>query len=123
MALPIGTVDIYNNGSLTHESVTFKVTEDFNVGHIIVADSTYDSKGKLSNKLRHMYAFPSVELKKGDFVVLWTKGGTNNNQQEPWGRQYNFFWNLRETVWNVGGDAAHFIDVRDVKTYTVGPKR
>lgn len=38
-------------------------------------DSTYDEEGNISNKHRHMFVFPDQNVKKGDFVWLYTKKG------------------------------------------------
>lgn len=113
---------IKNTGDKETEHFHFTATEDCNLGHYMVADNTFDAMGEPSNKLRHMFAFPSYAVKKGDMIVLWSKVGRINVGKTTAGNpQHNFFWNLNEHVWNVTGDTAHLIDVRSSKSQTVGP--
>jgi hypothetical protein len=115
---------INNSGDKNSEYFCFRAAQDCNLGHYMVADNTFDAKGNPSNKLRHVFAFPSHNVKQNDLIVLWTKDGKNNvGKDTAGGPQHNFFWNLKENVWNVNGDTAHLIDVRSNQNSTVGKQK
>lgn len=115
-------LNIKNTGDKATEYVVFTASDDCNLGHYMIADNTFDAKGNPSNKLRHMFAFPHYSVKKDDVIVLWTRKGEKSIGKAHNGTnaQHNFFWNLDEHVWNIGGDTAHLIDIRSSTNKTVG---
>lgn len=98
---------VNNKGDLAKEYVLLTVEADCNLGDYLLTDSTYGSNEAPSNKLRHVFFFPSVLVQKGERVVLWTRNGkyvvSKTATNIP---QHNFFWSLQETVWNIKGDKA-----------------
>ena len=98
---------VKNTGELQTEFVFLKAETDCNIGNYLLTDSTYGSNEMPSNKLRHVFFFPSLEVKKGDYVVLWTKAGKYSlGETTAKSPQHNLYWGLKETVWNVDGDKA-----------------
>jgi len=120
MTIPISKIYVDNKNDLKTEHISFRFTEDFDIGALIIADNTYDSNGKPTNKTRHTHAFAHQLVKKDELVVLWTKKGNYAVSVDNTGKpQHNFYWGLGATVWNVDGDVAHIIDVRDVLNHRV----
>jgi len=119
-------ISINNTGNVQSEHVFLAVNADCNLGDYLLTDSTYGSDEAPSNKLRHVFFFPQLEVKKGDYVVLWTqsgkysKGETTNKKA-----QHNVYWGLKETVWNVNGDRAFLFTAPRAQrsSLTVGPKK
>lgn len=100
-------VIVKNSGDIQDEYVLLKAEADCNVGDYLLTDGTYGSDEAPSNKLRHVFFFPSQPVKKGEFVVLWTRVGKysvgTTTTKNP---QHNFYWGLQETVWNMKEDKA-----------------
>jgi hypothetical protein len=105
MDITIHSVD--NKGDLTNEAIWFVIKEDINIGKYILSDTTYLESGEVSNELRHIYLFPNKNLKKGDWVVLYTKNGNNSSfLNKTKTTTHIYYWNLGHSVWNKGGDCA-----------------
>ena len=62
------------------ERIVLRVLEDCNLCRYLVLDTTFDKDGNISNKNRHVYAFGDVPVRKGDYVVLYTKVGNDVRQ-------------------------------------------
>lgn len=119
-------ISVNNTGNLRSEHVFLAVQTDCNLGDYLLTDSTYGSNEAPSNKLRHVFFFPELAVKAGDYVVLWSQSGkysvgaaTNNKPQ------HNLFWGLQETVWNVTGDKAFLFTAPRAQrsAFTVVPKK
>lgn len=100
-------IKVNNSADVKNEYVFLKAVAECNIGDFLLTDSTYGSDDAPSNKLRHVFFFPSKVVKEGEYVVLWTKSGSYNLGETSNGLpQHNLFWGLKETVWNVDGDKA-----------------
>ena len=101
---------IYPKGDETDERITFTVTADCNLGDYILADDTF-ANNKPSNKLRNTFFFPSVAVKKGEWVSLRTKKGKYNVVEATTSSRggHQFYWGLDKSVWNDSGDCAHLL--------------
>lgn len=118
MKLKIDSVVDY--GTHDSEKVLLTVLEDCNLKYYQIADTTYTSEGKISDKLRHFYWFPVKDVKKGDTIILYTKEGNNTSKQLPNGKtQYTYYWGLDNFVWNNDGDAAVLFEINKWKTTKV----
>lgn len=104
------------------ERIVFKVLEDCNLSYYLLLDNSYDEEGRVSNTHRHCYAFPNVNVKRGDYVVLYTGKGVrtsfNNKAQTT---TYVFYWGFagNTSVWNSVVDKAFLVKISDVQTYAV----
>lgn len=99
-----GVVDFKKQPS---EKIVLDVLENCDIGEYLIFDTTYTKDGKISNKLRHSYWFPDQIVKKGDIIVLYTKEGSNTSTINANGtRNYFYYWNLKNSVWNDEGDCA-----------------
>jgi len=105
--MKVKIISIHNQGNYENEYVLMRVQEDCNIGYYILADSTYTSDDKVSNKLRHTFWIPHKEVKKGDLVSVWTTTGSNTTVKNDNGETiHRFFWGLKMSVWNDEGDCA-----------------
>lgn len=124
MHMQVRIKSINNQGGYEDEYATLEVLEDCDIGGYLLSDSTYTDDGKVSSKLRHVYWFPDKQVKKGDFVRLYTrpfKAGENRSWSNTAGSTtHSFFWGLRTAVWNDAGDCAVLFDIRDWKSKKVG---
>lgn len=110
-------LSIHEQGDASKEYVLIEVIDDCDLDYYAIADTTYTSDGKISNKLRHFYWFPSTDVKKGERVVLRTGSGKNDQYTTDSGKKvYRFFWGLGSAVWNNDGDAAVLFEIKTWKT-------
>lgn len=108
---------IQEHGDATKEYVIIDVLEDCDVGRHGLADTTFTSEHKVSNRLRHFYWFPDQNVKKGDTVKLMTGVGKNTSSTNLLGQTvYTYYWRLKSAVWNDDGDAAVLFEMSNWKT-------
>ena len=109
---------IEGKGNLDKEVIWLDVVEDVAaLSDYMVCDTTYTDDNHISNELRHVYWFRSKSVKKGDWIALRTKNGTNTtSKNDRGGITYTFYWNLGRTIWNKDGDAAILFKVETWKT-------
>lgn len=108
---------VVDHGTLNSEKVQMSVLEDTDLRFYIVADTTFTANDKISNKLRHMYWFTSVEVKQGDQVELYTKAGANTDTTIANGKKkYTIYWGLGNPIWNNDGDGAILFQIEDWAT-------
>ena len=92
------------------ERIVLRVLEDCNLCRYLVLDTTFDKDGNISNKNRHVYAFGDVPVRKGDYVVLYTKVGNDLRQTNANGTtSYFFYWNMLNYIWNNERDIAFLV--------------
>lgn len=108
---------VQNQGDATEEYVLFEAVEDCNLNRYALYDATYTGEGKISNKMRHFFRFPSHDVAAGDLVSLRTGKGKRETLVNNLGRTvHRYFWNLNEAVWNDEQDAAVLLEIADWKT-------
>lgn len=115
-AMKVHSVD--GKGDLAKECVWLSIAEDISsLSDYVLCDTTYTDDNHISNELRHLYWFPKKAIKKGDWVRLMTKEGTNSSTaNDKGGTTHTFHWKLGRTVWNKDGDAALLFHVRTWST-------
>ena len=111
---------VRDQGDLENERIILKASKDCEISWYILFDNTYDDDGELSNLWRHMYIFPKIQVKAGDFIWLYTKAGNDINR----GNNSNttthlLYWGLDETIWNKGNDKAHLVKYVDSQSVDV----
>ncbi len=116
-------LSVHNKGGFNDEYVDFKVIDDCDLGYYILADTTY-KEGGISNKLRHVHWFSPQQVKKGDFVRLYTRP-KRADDKSSWQNGSNttthlLFWGLHAAVWNNTGDGAVLFHLRTWKTTKTG---
>lgn len=100
------------------ECILLKVEEDCNLWPFIIFDATYDENGNSSNLLRHSFIFPSQNVKKGDYVIVYTSKGESQHYKNRVGTTtWEYYWGLDVNVWNDKGDEALLIKVSEFKRY------
>lgn len=107
-------------GDLDNERVILKANKDCVISWYLLFDNTYDEQGNLSNLWRHMYIFPRLTIKAGDFVWLYTKVGENSKRGNDTNTTtYLLYWGLDETIWNHEGDVAYLVKYIDSQSLKV----
>ena len=103
---------VYDITDLEQERLVLKAKKDLNLIGYVILDMTYTAEGKVSDLNRHVFWFPSKEIKLGDYVILYTKNGSNNSFVDKAGDQIHvFYWNLDRQVWNNDADAVTILKI------------
>ena len=103
--------DIHFKGE-ENELLSMEVTGNGNLKGRMLVDQTFNS-GEPSNKLRHVFVFPDKEVKKGDFIRLYTGKGENRTETNNNGDTVHcFYWGFESSrgVWNKDGDKAFLLN-------------
>lgn len=104
------------------ERIIFKVLIDGNLSNYLLLDNTYTEENKLSNIHRHCYVFPNVNVRRGDYVMLYTGEGSNgaytNNSKTT---THVFYWGFDNevSIWNDYADKVYIIRISDFQSFTV----
>ena len=113
-------IKVADSGNLDNERVIIKVINDCLISWYLIFDNTYNGDGSISNLWRHLYIFPSKEVKAGDFIWLYTKKGINSQRgNDSNTTTYILHWGLEETIWNHSDDKAYLVKYEDSQTFEV----
>src|SRR6266404_6319207 len=114
--MKLDIISIEDKGDLSKETIWLDVLEDADLKYYLVSDTTFTGENQISNELRHVYWFRSKQVKKGDYVALHTKDGTDSatpNKRNA--TTYHIYWDLGRTIWNKDGDCAVLFEVNTWK--------
>lgn len=116
----IQILKVKDAGDLDNEKIILKANRACDISWYILFDNTYDDAGNISNLWRHLYIFPKIQVKAGDFIWLYTKAGTNSSRGNNSNTTtYLLYWGLEETIWNRENDTAHLIKYIDSQSEKV----
>lgn len=114
---------VQGQGDIPNEYLMLLALDDCDLSRYAVVDNTYNTSGNASNKVRHTFFFPSKQVRKGEWVALYTKSGKYNlgktTTEKP---LHRFYWGLNNAVWNDSGDTVHLLEISGVKKLKVPPK-
>jgi hypothetical protein len=120
LASDLQIVKVSKEGGPTKEYVVLRAFKDCNLNDYAISDNTYDEEGHTSNKHPHFYWFPKLEVKRGDFIYLYTGRGSYRNGKTESGTPYHmFFWQLGVSVWNDQRDNAVLLKVSEAQRKAV----
>jgi|SRR5579871_6274727 len=115
-------VKVARRGNLDKERVIFrvKVAEDL-IKFVVVGMRKSRTGEKTATDLnRDFYWFPSREVKKDDFVVLWTKEGENRTYLNKSGDTVHaFYWGKPAPVWTGETDMVGLLRISGWNLFSV----
>ncbi len=96
---------IYSKGDYRKECVVLKVLEDCEMGRHFVSKAGFSEDGhNEAVRCKQAYWFPDQQVRKGDFVWLYTRVAETCEQASwnsgPKSTTYTFFWGLDMEVWD-----------------------
>lgn len=114
-------VRIGNKGE-EKEFILFHAVDDCNLHNYLIHDDTFDSDGELSNKLRHMYRFPSVSVKKGEYVALYVKesGQYSKGTYKKEHPCHILYWGASTNIFNQDGDNLYLLAIAQTNRIIIG---
>lgn len=86
-------------GDKERERVVLNVKEDTDVGTYIISTTTVNPDNSISASISNIYWLPNQKVKAGDWVIIYTKGGTKKKlDNEDGSSSYFYYWNLPNTL-------------------------
>jgi hypothetical protein len=89
---------ISDKGDLNKERIVMKVESSGNVGEFVILQSGYKNDS-VTNDVYATYWFPDKVVSIGDFVVLYTKKGSDNEKPFKDVKSHFFYWGKTEALW------------------------
>ncbi|OXA84862.1 hypothetical protein [Flavobacterium hercynium] len=120
--MSLNLIRVKNGSTPNEEYVSLRAKSDLNLKGYAIVDRTFDDNEQVSNEFRHIYVFPSWDVKEGDYVRLYTgKSKGNKTLETETGTIFHvFFWQSDECVWNDNGnDRASLISYKFLKMVNV----
>lgn len=102
---------VANTDNMTTQSLIISVLEDGNLSGYVVADNTLFTAPH-QREPRFIFAFPDHEVKKGDFVILYTCVGNDYSGEREGIWDHFFYWGINQSVWHKK-ETAHLLKVVD----------
>jgi hypothetical protein len=100
---------IENAGDIERERVVLVAGANLDLAHfVILACKTVPvgkanrSKGAVVGGLPAAFWFGERAIKKGDYVILYTKRGRTAEKKQNSRKSYFYYWDRQETLWNGG---------------------
>lgn len=113
------SIDEYiDAGDLKNERIAFKVKSDCNLKFFAAHLSRKLPSGGFYNRPSETYWFTPQDVKAGDWIVLYTKNGTNSiKENESGSTTFFYYWGLESTIFNKPTDGIILaeIDTWDTK--------
>lgn len=92
------------------EYILFYAEDNCSLHNYLIHDDTFDSDGEISNILRHMYRFPCISVKPGEYVALYTKK-IGHYVSGTYGTNpcHILYWGTNTSVFNQDGDNLYLL--------------
>jgi hypothetical protein len=116
--MKVKILSVKDVGIVNEERIILEVTEECNIGKYLIAITHYVSgDNSISVVQKGSYFFPNLQVKKGDWVVLYTKNGTESEKKNSDGTtSYFYFWGLSAENLTKENDCFVLIEVNTWKT-------
>lgn len=102
------------------ERIILFVENSCNTWPYILFDTTYDDDGRVTNRNRHSFIFPNLDVTTGDFIVIYTGNGSYNSFRNKRGTTTHvLYWGLEVNIWNSRQDSALLVKVEEHKRVNV----
>jgi hypothetical protein len=108
---------IADRGVVNKERLYLRVFAATDLSFYVVFNTIYTEMKAISNNPRNVYWFPSIYVKPGDQVVLYSGFGQNRSVRAPDGTMnHSFHWGQKDTLWNSYGDCAVLLEIESWQT-------
>lgn len=98
------------------ERLVLKVLNYDNIGYYVIFKTAF-IKDRIYAEVKNTFWFPDKKVQTGDFIILHTKSGKQNDVKNKVGSiSHMFYWGLKETVWGGEDDAAVLLEVNSWDT-------
>jgi hypothetical protein len=93
---------VENAGELQRERVVLRAKSDTDIGNyaVFMGRAAEDDGAFLSGDVPAVFWFLNKEIKAGDLVILYSKGGTPSSKISESGRtSYFYYWGYSQPQW------------------------
>ena len=112
MNLEITKITNKNN----RETIFLTARADINLKDYVIYDTTFAADGKLSNKGRHVFPFPELEVKSNQQIFLVIT--SNIKMKKP----LTFYWHRKSSVINNTGDHLVLLKIENKQNFLMAPQ-
>ena len=97
--MKLAITDVKDAGDLSKERIVMKVVSATDIGRFAIFEAgTQDNT--ITTGVVDIFWFPNAEVDSGDFVVLYTKSGSEKTKGISGGRNTHFFyWGADKAKW------------------------
>ena len=96
---------IREKGDLSKERIVMKAQNSGNVGEFMLVQTGLQ-EGSVTNKVYEAFWFPDKDVKAGDFVVVYTKRGSDSAKPFNGVTSHFFYWGKDQSIWSSSEKAA-----------------
>jgi hypothetical protein len=115
MALSISTIK--GIGDLTNERVVLIADSETDIGKYLLLQTMGDEQAIYALTYASFW-FPDKMVEEGDYVVLYTKKGSQKNKDRSDGKKTHFFyWDKMSPIWNKQETGAALCRIADYKRF------
>lgn len=107
MKHPLELRTLLSPGVIEEERIVIHVLVDTDIGDYILLQTGFNPKTEnVTIATYHSFWFPYKRVNNGDFVVVYTMGGTNSEkkfergEEQDKGTVHFFYWGLEDPIWN-----------------------
>jgi len=111
----IKIVGIIDRGVPDKERLHLSVLADVDIVNYVIFDTVKIANGtKILAIPKRAFWFSSVQVRAGDNVVVYTRGGTPSKSIRPdGGHNHFFFWGQSSTLWHIPNSCAVVLEINE----------
>lgn len=105
-------------GNLQKERVVIRVESACDIGEYILLQTGFKN-GSVNTGVHKTYWFPDKPVRAGDYVVVYTKKGTNSEKPFNEATSHFFYMGNPEPIWNIEGRSAVLMHAPEWQSFQV----
>jgi hypothetical protein len=115
--MKVKITSIADLGVLEKERIVMKVLSSTDIGSYVIFEAIY-REGNITTGVKNVFWFPDKEVSAGDFVVLYTKQGKQNEKiLESGNKSHFFYWGSNDSKWKTNKMAPVLLAISDWQTF------
>jgi hypothetical protein len=92
---------IRDAGILNKERIVMRVNQDLDIGDFALLRTGYNNgTSEVTTRVYNALWFPNKMLKRGDFVVVYTKRGRSSQKEFDDHLSHFFYWGENSSLWD-----------------------
>jgi hypothetical protein len=108
---------IADKGQLDRERIIIRALKDDDIGDYAIFKAKIGTgENVLPGNVPNAYWFIDIQIKAGDYVVLYTKVGKRSEKEISDAKSYFFYWGLSAPIWDDSGYVALLVSTPDWST-------
>jgi hypothetical protein len=108
-------------GDLSRERLILKASDNDDIGDYVVfrTQAAKKDRSPLSMDIPNAFWFPDLDIKMGDFIVLYTKVGVRSTKPAADGTttSHFFYWGLTDPIWASSSYRAVLLHIENYQVF------